>query len=121
MRELAGIFKALSDETRLLILALLLKHGELCVCDFEKVLEITQSKSSRHLRYLLNAGLVQDRREAVWVHYRIAERLGSERQNILDALEPLMTGERIKILDDRLRRWREEKSRQREGCMEVGR
>ena len=116
MRELAGIFKALSDETRLLILALLLKHGELCVCDFEKVLEITQSKSSRHLRYLLNAGLVQDRREAVWVHYRIAEPLGPERRSILDALEPLMTDDRMKIFDDRLRLWLEEKSRQQKAC-----
>ena len=116
MRDLSLIFKALSDETRLSILALLLKHRELCVCDFEHVLEITQSKSSRHLRYLLNAGLVQDRREAVWVHYRISEALGSERQIILDALEPLLTGERLEELEARLIQWQEMKPRDGVKC-----
>ena len=71
MRELSDIFKALGDETRLQILALLLEHGELCVCDIENVIGASQSKTSRHLRYLLHAGLVQDRREGVWQHYSI--------------------------------------------------
>jgi ArsR family transcriptional regulator len=71
MRELSDIFKALGDETRLQIMALLLEHGELCVCDIESVLGASQSKTSRHLRYLLHAGLVQDRREGVWMHYSI--------------------------------------------------
>ena len=119
MRDLSLIFKALSDETRLSILALLLKHRELCVCDFEHVLEITQSKSSRHLRYLLNAGLVQDRREAVWVHYRISEALGSERQIILDALEPLLTGERLEELEARLIQWQEMKPRDGVKCRDA--
>ncbi|MCA8947537.1 MAG: metalloregulator ArsR/SmtB family transcription factor, partial [Planctomycetes bacterium] len=71
MRELSDIFKALADETRLAIMALLLEHGELCVCDIEQAIGATQSKTSRHLRYLLHAGLVQDRREGVWVHYSL--------------------------------------------------
>src|SRR5665254_8576 len=70
VRELASMFKALGDETRLEMLALLVQRDELCVCRFEEALGITQSKASRHLRYLLNAGLVTDRRDAVWVHYR---------------------------------------------------
>lgn len=65
MRNLASVFRALADETRLQMLALIMKYEELCVCDFVNVLEITQSKASRHLRYLLNAGFLQDRREAV--------------------------------------------------------
>ena len=89
MRTLEKIFKALADETRLKILALLLKRGELCVCEFEGVLKITQSKSSRHLRYLLHAGLVEDRRDGLWVHYRIARNPSPEHRIILKALKAL--------------------------------
>jgi ArsR family transcriptional regulator len=72
MKEIARIFKALSDETRLRILYLLLK-GELCICDLMEVLELPQSKVSRHMAYLKNAGFVDDRREAVWVYYTLIE------------------------------------------------
>ncbi len=72
-RALASVYKALADETRVKMLALLLEEPELCVCHLERTLDITQSKASRHLRYLLNAGLLQDRREGVWMHYRLAD------------------------------------------------
>ena len=85
-RALTGLLKALADETRLKMLALLLEQAELCVCHFEQILEITQSKASRHLRYLSNARLVDDRREGVWMHYRLADDMGPERQVILDAV-----------------------------------
>ncbi len=92
MRDVAGLFKALADETRLEMLALLVQREELCVCRFEEALDITQSKASRHLRYLLNAGLVSDRRDGVWVHYRIASDLPTEQAELLRAL-PLILGE----------------------------
>ena len=66
------LFKALADETRLRILNLL-AHGELCVCEIEQALEIGQSKASRHLAYLRNAGLVTDRREGPWMYYAVAD------------------------------------------------
>jgi ArsR family transcriptional regulator, arsenate/arsenite/antimonite-responsive transcriptional repressor len=62
MKTEAQLFKALADETHLEILWLLMGQEELCVCDIMGVLGITQSKASRHLRYLFNAGLVTDRR-----------------------------------------------------------
>lgn len=62
MRRTAELLKALGDETRLKMLWLMLNHRELCVCDFVEVLQITQSKASRHLRNLYHAGLVNDRR-----------------------------------------------------------
>jgi ArsR family transcriptional regulator len=86
-RALAGVFKALADETRLQMLALLFERPELCVCHFERALEIGQSKASRHLRYLLNAGLLQDRREGVWMHYRLADDMGAARLLIVDAVK----------------------------------
>jgi ArsR family transcriptional regulator, arsenate/arsenite/antimonite-responsive transcriptional repressor len=70
MKTTARLFKALSDETRLRILALL-REGELCVCDLMAILELPQSTVSRHLAYLRNAGLVDDRRQGVWMFYRL--------------------------------------------------
>ncbi len=72
MKTQAQFFKGLADETRLKILWLLLQKEELCVCDIMEVLKITQSKASRHLRYLYHLGLVRDRREGVWMYYRIS-------------------------------------------------
>jgi ArsR family transcriptional regulator len=72
MKEVARLFKAFSDETRLRILRLLL-NGELCICELMEVLQLPQSNVSRHMAYLKNAGLVDDRREAVWVYYSLTE------------------------------------------------
>jgi ArsR family transcriptional regulator, arsenate/arsenite/antimonite-responsive transcriptional repressor len=72
MKTSAHIFKALSDETRLRILCLLLEE-ELCVCNIMDVLQLPQSTASRHLAYLKNAGLVEDRRCGVWMYYSIAD------------------------------------------------
>ncbi|MGF1466421.1 MAG: ArsR/SmtB family transcription factor [Sandaracinaceae bacterium] len=75
MRDLAELHRALADETRLRILTLLVACGELCVCDVETGLDISQSRASRHMTQLRRAGLVEDRREGAWVYYRIAEPL----------------------------------------------
>ena len=72
MRKTASLFKALSDETRLRIMALL-THGELCVCDLMEVMELPQSTVSRHLATLRQAGLIEDRRQGVWIYYRFVE------------------------------------------------
>jgi ArsR family transcriptional regulator, arsenate/arsenite/antimonite-responsive transcriptional repressor len=66
------LFQALGDTTRLRILGLLLT-GEVCVCDIHASLGISQPKASRHLAYLRRAGLVETRREGLWVHYRLAD------------------------------------------------
>ena len=116
MRDLAKLLKALGDETRLQILALLVKEGELCVCDFEEVLGISQSKSSRHLRYLLNAGVLQDRREAVWVHYRIAKTLQPEMKAIVKAVSGALTLDKLGDLDKRFARWQAKKKKE---CLNI--
>ena len=66
------LFKALADTTRLRILGLLLT-GEVCVCDIHESLKIGQSKASRHLAYLRKTGLVETRRDGLWVHYRLGK------------------------------------------------
>jgi DNA-binding transcriptional ArsR family regulator len=85
-RTLAAAHKALADETRLQMVVLLQQEPELCVCHFERTLAISQSKASRHLRYLLNAGLLRDRREGVWMHYRLADDMRPELQALVDSV-----------------------------------
>ena len=109
MKELARIFKALADETRLQMLALILHEGELCVCDCMQVLDIGQSKASRHLRYLANAGLLDDRRQAVWVYYRVSGSLDEVREVVVDAVQRLLPRERIAELLEQLGRWKRRK------------
>jgi len=65
------LFKALGDRTRLRILALL-AAGEVCVCNVHESLGLPQPTVSRHLAYLRRSGLVETRRDGVWIHYRLA-------------------------------------------------
>ncbi len=85
MKKTAQLFKALSDETRLRILALL-AEGELCVCDLMATLDLPQSTVSRHLAYLRNAGLVDDRRQGIWMYYRLADEGGALHQELMRLL-----------------------------------
>ena len=68
MRELTKAFKALSDETRLRILNLLMER-ECCVCEVMQVLNISQSRASRSLSALYDAGFLKLRREGLWSLY----------------------------------------------------
>ena len=68
--RLEALFKALGDRTRLRILALL-AAGEVCVCNIHESLGLPQPTVSRHLAYLRRAGLVDTRRDGVWMHYRL--------------------------------------------------
>jgi ArsR family transcriptional regulator len=116
MRQLADMFKGLADETRLRMLSLLLRHGELCVCDFEQVLKITQSKASRHLRYLLHAGLLQDRRDGVWVHYRMRKDLSPQVLKLLKSAEPILEQQGGERLSRQMSRWLAHKKRTGTPC-----
>ena len=69
--SLEPLFRALADNTRLRILALL-AAGEICVCHIHGALAIPQPMASRHLAYLRRTGLVATRKDGLWVHYRIA-------------------------------------------------
>ena len=67
----AGLFHALSDETRLAVLEML-RGGERCVCDLQEALDAAQSRLSFHLKVLREAGLVTDRKEGRWSYYALA-------------------------------------------------
>jgi ArsR family transcriptional regulator len=70
MRDLVRAAKALSDETRLRILNLLLER-ECCVCEVMQVLEISQTRASRNLNILLDAGFLKVRKQGLWAYYSI--------------------------------------------------
>ena len=70
-----AVFRALADATRLRCLLLIATNHELCVCELVHALDLSQPKISRHLKLLRDSGLVADRREKIWVYYRIAPEL----------------------------------------------
>jgi ArsR family transcriptional regulator len=82
--RLETVFKALADKTRLRILALL-GDNEVCVCHIHDSLGLPQPTVSRHLAYLRRAGLVDARRDGVWMHYQVARSLDPNVQTVLNA------------------------------------
>lgn len=85
LSALESLFKALADDTRLRILALL-QAGEICVCDIHGSLDLPQPTVSRHLAYLRRTGLVHGRKEGLWVHYRLAQLPDPVMQAVMDAV-----------------------------------
>jgi ArsR family transcriptional regulator len=84
--QMAALLKACADQTRLRLLNLLASEGEVCVCHLVDVLGTNQPKVSRHLAYLKRAGLVSDRKDGLWVHYRLAEPLAGHAGRLLECL-----------------------------------
>ena len=77
--------KAVADANRLRILACL-KKGEVCVCDFTDVLNISQPAVSQHLRKLKEAGIITERKVGTWKHYRIHENQTSLIRSVIDSI-----------------------------------
>jgi ArsR family transcriptional regulator len=71
LKKGSDIFRAFSDESRIRILNLIWRNQEMCISDMELILDFTQTKTSRHLSYLKNAGLVKFRKRDQWVYYYI--------------------------------------------------
>ena len=100
--DIAFLFKALADPTRLRLINLI-GDDEVCVCFFVEVLKINQPKISRHLAYLRRAGVVQARREGKWIHYRLVEPPDPHAANIFRevragmANDPVMKSDRSRL------------------------
>jgi ArsR family transcriptional regulator, arsenate/arsenite/antimonite-responsive transcriptional repressor len=90
LTDMETFFKALADSTRLRILGLLMT-GEVCVCHIHESLKIPQSKTSRHLAYLRHAGLVDTRRDGLWIHYRMADLSDPVLRTIRDTVQHALT------------------------------
>jgi ArsR family transcriptional regulator len=79
--DLIEIFKALGDKNRIRILNLLIRQ-ELCVCEIETMLNMTQSNASRHLNKLKTSGVITSEKKSQWVYYRIDNKF-IEENNLL--------------------------------------
>ena len=77
------LYPAIAHEIRLRCLLLLVEHEELCVCELTHAIGAAQPTISRHLAYLREAELVSDRREGLWIHYRINPELPVWVSNVL--------------------------------------
>ncbi|HEB9343030.1 TPA: winged helix-turn-helix transcriptional regulator [Campylobacter coli] len=75
MQKFLTIISAINDESRVLILYHLLKYQELCVCDLQKLLNMGQSRLSRHLKILKDAGFLYVKRKGTWAYYGISDEL----------------------------------------------
>jgi len=100
MRELIKLFKALSDETRIRILKVLLER-ECCVCEVMQALDISQSRASRNLGILETAGFVKSRRDGLWIVYSIDKQtMNSHAASLTEMLRSSLVNDEI-ISQDR--------------------
>lgn len=79
------LFKALADENRMRIVNLLMSHN-LCVCEIETILGISQSNTSRHLTKLKQAKVIVSNKDAQWVHYEVGTSFKTEHKDLYDYL-----------------------------------
>ena len=105
MRDTIKVFKALSDETRLRILNILLER-ECCVCEVMQALDISQTRASRNLAALLDAGFLKLRRDGLWSLYSIdREGMKSYLNDLVQAVVKALEGNPALSLDrERLKR-----------------
>jgi len=87
MQNIIKIFKALGDTNRLRLVNILLLRGELCVCDLQAILDLPQTRVSRHLALLNAAGLVKSRRKSALILYRINDAPGDFAKRLLRFLK----------------------------------
>lgn len=92
--KLEAYFKGVADASRLRILNLLL-YGELCGCDIQSVLEMTQSSVSRHLTYLKHAGLTVDQRKGFRVFYRLSDAADGELKPLIQFLRAVFKSDPV--------------------------
>ena len=99
MREIVRAFKALSDETRLRILNLLLER-ECCVCEVMQVLDISQTRASRNLNALYDAGFLKLRKDGLWSLYSIdREEMAEHYTGLVDAVEKALRKNKQIVVD----------------------
>jgi len=105
MRDAVKAFKALSDETRLRILKLLLER-ECCVCEVMQALDISQTRASRNLSTLYDAGFLKLRKDGLWSLYSIDKEGTKEYfSDLMKAVAKALEGNKVVDIDrERLRK-----------------
>ena len=105
MKSLVRTMKALSDPTRIKIIKML-QHKSLCVCEMQAALEHSQPNVSKHLKILQEAGLVEFRKDGLWVNYALvpAEKAGPYAATLLGNLEGWLEDDpEMKVILEKIR------------------
>mgnify|MGYP006292357435 CR=1 FL=1 len=92
--NLIKIFKVLSGENRLRIINLLL-NNELCVCELEVLLDLSQSNVSRHLRKIKNIGILDYSKDAQWIYYKVSDQFIKNNKDLISYLKKKFNEEKI--------------------------
>jgi len=100
LEALTTVYAALADQTRLRILSLL-GEGDICVCHIHASLDVPQPTASRHLAYLRRAGLVEARRQGIWMHYKLADIDNPVVAAVVTAAMHALTHSTIAVKDER--------------------
>lgn len=99
LKQFTKAMKALGDETRLKILRILLARKDICVCELQAILNLSQPTVSRHLKILEEAGFLESRRQAQWVVYQVQRKFEPPfLKGILDQFSSLDGDEEVKRL-----------------------
>src|SRR5512137_563272 len=99
MKNVVKAMKALSDETRLRILNVLLQR-ECCVCEVMQALDISQTRASRNLGILHHAGFLRMRKEGLWALYSIdRDGMMEYYPSLVDAVRKSLEGDEVAALD----------------------
>jgi len=102
MKDVIRAVKAISDETRIRILKVLLER-ECCVCEVMQALNISQSRASRNLGILEGAGFIRSRRDGHWIVYSVNERMvNGYAASLIEMLRNSLLNEEM-VLEDRKR------------------
>ena len=83
--DMAAILKALADPARLRILSMLARNDEICACDLEEPLDLSQPTVSHHIKQLRDAGFVASERRGKWVYHRLVP---GRLEEVTSALDP---------------------------------
>ncbi len=89
MENFLHTVSALNDETRVLIIRFLDRHGPLCVCDLQSSLDMIQSRLSRHLKILKDGGFLRVERKGTWAYYAIRSPLDRFRSEAIEEIRHL--------------------------------
>jgi ArsR family transcriptional regulator, arsenate/arsenite/antimonite-responsive transcriptional repressor len=101
LETFAGVMKALADVTRLRVLNLLIER-ECCVCEVVQALGISQTRASRNLAQLHQAGFLKHRRDGPWTIYHLSPETGAGYLKlVVDAVDLALAGSDLAVADRR--------------------